>query len=233
MEPKLIDNRSSKEIPLQEFPFSIGRSGCNWNIPTEGVSEKHVSIYLEGGKFFIEDRGSATGTYLNNRLLEKKTQLRDGQTIKIAVTDKWPAGVKDLTFKCEVDPLSDFSVEDLDILQEDDEDETDQERIDARHLIYHVSSKGFLKATNRHRVPLEKFFKDRILFQTLVPYKVGDKLLMDVTHPHFEPERIQLELSVLKVSSQEKREYQIVEASVVKADPKSNQLIFSRVQLSQ
>ncbi|MEK7484505.1 MAG: FHA domain-containing protein, partial [Planctomycetota bacterium] len=175
MPPKLIDNRSNKEILLKEFPFSVGRTGCHWNIPTDGISEKHLMLYLEVGKYFVEDKGSQTGTYLDNRLVEKKTQIRDGQILKIAVTEKWPAGVKDLTFKCEDEEHDKISLEDLDILQEDETD-TENDKIEARHFVCHITSKGFLKGASKIRVPLEKLTKERIRFLSAFSYKKGEKL---------------------------------------------------------
>lgn len=229
MPPKLIDNRSNKEIELKEFPFSVGRSGCHWNIPTDGIAEKHLTFYLEGGKYFIEDKGSQTGTYLDNRLVEKKTQIRDGQRLKIAVTEKWPAGVKDLTFKVE-DDEDKISLEDLDILQEEEVDK-EGEKIEARHFVCHITSKGFLKGGPKIRVPLEKLTKERIRFWSVFSYKKAEKLLVELTHPYLDPKVIQMEVVVDACLPQENREYVVIDALLSKLDPQSNQLVVSRIQL--
>ncbi len=48
-----------------------------------GVSRFHAQIELDGGRYFLEDRGSRNGTYLNDQRLSTRTALRGGDRIAI------------------------------------------------------------------------------------------------------------------------------------------------------
>jgi len=50
------------------------------------VSRKHIRVYKEGNKWFIEDLQSTNGTYLNNELItpNKKYEIKNGDTIKLS-----------------------------------------------------------------------------------------------------------------------------------------------------
>jgi sigma-B regulation protein RsbU (phosphoserine phosphatase) len=49
-----------------------------------GVSRVHAHIELDGGRHFLEDRGSRNGTFLNGQRLSARTQLHSGDKIDIA-----------------------------------------------------------------------------------------------------------------------------------------------------
>ena len=84
----LTDN-SGREYPLDHFPFVIGRKKNNdLSLPGSGtVSGEHAAVISEGGEYFIEDRDSANGTFLNSppdsgqRITKEK--LRNGDMIYI------------------------------------------------------------------------------------------------------------------------------------------------------
>jgi hypothetical protein len=231
MQPRFIDNRSNKEIDLKSFPFTIGREGCDWNIPTGGIAEKHVVIYEEGDKYFVEDKGSATGTYLNNRLLEKRMRLMDGANLKIGVTEKWPGGVKDLTFKFEE---GDEDLEGIDILETLKEN-AKPSKILARHFIYHIVMKGLFarvaKGGVKRRIPIEKLAKSTFRFYSTHPYQVGEKLNVEMTHPHLEQKVIQFEVLVQAVNAPSNREYQVVDTAITKVEREAYQLLSQQVEL--
>jgi sigma-B regulation protein RsbU (phosphoserine phosphatase) len=48
-----------------------------------GVSRFHAQIEVDGGRFFLEDRGSRNGTFLNGQRLSTRTALRSGDRITI------------------------------------------------------------------------------------------------------------------------------------------------------
>ncbi|MCC2592863.1 zinc-ribbon and FHA domain-containing protein [Tessaracoccus sp. OS52] len=47
------------------------------------VSRHHAKFIRTGGDLFIEDLGSLNGTYVNRKLVEERTQLKQGDEIQI------------------------------------------------------------------------------------------------------------------------------------------------------
>ena len=63
-----------KEFVLAEGANSIGRSAdCDHILEVGGISKKHMSITVNGESAFLEDLGSSNGTFLNGKLVKKKT----------------------------------------------------------------------------------------------------------------------------------------------------------------
>lgn len=64
------------EIILENGSNSIGRSQeCDHPLDVEGVSKKHMQITVNGEDCFLEDLGSSNGTFVNGKLIKKKTVL--------------------------------------------------------------------------------------------------------------------------------------------------------------
>ena len=84
-----ITDESGRVFPLDHFPFTIGRkAGNDLPITNSGtVSGIHAAITYENGCYFLEDKYSTNGTFLNeppescNKIL--KVQLKSGDTIYI------------------------------------------------------------------------------------------------------------------------------------------------------
>lgn len=49
------------------------------------VSRRHAQILFENGKFYIEDLGSTNGTFVNNKLITGKVELKDGDVVKLGL----------------------------------------------------------------------------------------------------------------------------------------------------
>lgn len=66
--PAFLRDENNREIPIDHFPFTIGRKTDNDLALTDRgtVSKEHAAITYENGEFFIEDRNSANGTFLNS-----------------------------------------------------------------------------------------------------------------------------------------------------------------------
>ncbi len=47
------------------------------------VSKNHCRIWVDHGELYISDNGSLNGTFVENKRIEGKTMLKDGETIKI------------------------------------------------------------------------------------------------------------------------------------------------------
>jgi serine phosphatase RsbU (regulator of sigma subunit) len=76
---------TGERVPLKDSPLVIGRSpdDCQIVLPPNAVSRKHAQITNTSGQFFIEDLGSRNKTFVNNKEVAGKQQLRDGDGIKI------------------------------------------------------------------------------------------------------------------------------------------------------
>lgn len=62
----------------------VGRNpDCSIPLDFHGISRKHFAIQVKEDKAFVADLGSANGTYLNNQKLEKTTELKRSDVIKI------------------------------------------------------------------------------------------------------------------------------------------------------
>jgi FHA domain/Double zinc ribbon len=82
----LLHAQSNTLLPLPESQSSIYIGKPNERVPpdinvsvfssAEVVSRVHAAIHIEGGHFFVEDVGSANGTYLNNMPLTPSTRYR-------------------------------------------------------------------------------------------------------------------------------------------------------------
>jgi len=84
-----LKDSGNREIPITEFPFTIGRKADNCLALTDKgtVSKLHAVITFEDGRFFIEDKDSSNGTFLSSfaegREKIKKQPLNSGDIIYI------------------------------------------------------------------------------------------------------------------------------------------------------
>jgi serine phosphatase RsbU (regulator of sigma subunit)/pSer/pThr/pTyr-binding forkhead associated (FHA) protein len=71
-------------IPLDGDRFVLGRNpDCGIVIPVTSVSREHALIVRVQGKFFIEDKQSRNGTFVNNQAISQRTALRNNDRIRI------------------------------------------------------------------------------------------------------------------------------------------------------
>lgn len=83
---KLLHAQSNTLISMPEAQTIVHIGKPNDRVPpdinvsvfssAEVVSRVHAAIHIEGGHFFVEDVGSANGTYLNNMPLTPSTRYR-------------------------------------------------------------------------------------------------------------------------------------------------------------
>ena len=70
-----------QEYPLKNGDNSLGRdSACDIHFQTEGVSKKHLSVTLTDDVIYIQDLGSANGTFVNGKLIKRAT-LKAGDKV--------------------------------------------------------------------------------------------------------------------------------------------------------
>lgn len=73
-----------KRFEISKPETVLGRHpDCDVTIDIGAVSRQHAMIYEVGDRFELEDLKSRNGTFLNGQLLEGKTQLNDGDLIRI------------------------------------------------------------------------------------------------------------------------------------------------------
>jgi len=71
-------------IPLDGEKFVLGRNpGCGIVIPVTSVSREHAQILRIQNKYYIEDRQSRNGTYVNNQAISQRTLLQNNDKIRI------------------------------------------------------------------------------------------------------------------------------------------------------
>ena len=82
-------------------PLTIGRGPENdLTVPSAAVSRKHAAIMFREGRWYVEDRGSYNGTFLNGTRVNPGTPLplRHADRIEIggdAFLFSWPAQLRD------------------------------------------------------------------------------------------------------------------------------------------
>ncbi|MFZ5723498.1 MAG: FHA domain-containing protein [Pseudomonadota bacterium] len=71
-------------IWLVESRYAIGKDTQNNIVLAEdGVSPFHAELRIEGDQVFISDTGSATGTFVNGKRIQRRTELRASDLIAI------------------------------------------------------------------------------------------------------------------------------------------------------
>jgi sigma-B regulation protein RsbU (phosphoserine phosphatase) len=78
------DPISGREYPLGATAL-IGRDlACDIRVSAVAASRRHARIFKEGGGYFIEDLGSAHGTYVNGKRIEGPTPLHAADHVNIS-----------------------------------------------------------------------------------------------------------------------------------------------------
>jgi serine phosphatase RsbU (regulator of sigma subunit)/pSer/pThr/pTyr-binding forkhead associated (FHA) protein len=71
-------------IPLDGDRFVLGRNpDCAVVIPVTSVSREHAVILRTQGRFYIEDKQSRNGTFVNNQAISGRTPLKNNDRIRI------------------------------------------------------------------------------------------------------------------------------------------------------
>jgi serine phosphatase RsbU (regulator of sigma subunit)/pSer/pThr/pTyr-binding forkhead associated (FHA) protein len=71
-------------IPLDGDKFVLGRNpDCGIVIPVTSVSREHAQILRVQGRYYIEDKQSRNGTFVNNQAITSRTPLKNNDKIRI------------------------------------------------------------------------------------------------------------------------------------------------------
>jgi len=86
---KLINRKERLDFDIQEFydlkeVTTIGRAkGSTIQLLDKYISSNHVKITKDEGEYFLEDKESVNGTYLNSKKIEDVVKLKNGDRIGI------------------------------------------------------------------------------------------------------------------------------------------------------
>lgn len=77
---------NGNKIPLDHFPFYVGREEGDYRIPRPRVSGKHLYFTEQEGRFFVVDDNSTNHTYVNGQRIAPytATEIVSGDTIRLA-----------------------------------------------------------------------------------------------------------------------------------------------------
>lgn len=74
---------SSDRIPVDRFPFSVGRDdACDLVVNDKTVSRRHFQIERAAGVYFLQDLGSRNGVIINGQAVER-TLLVSGDELRV------------------------------------------------------------------------------------------------------------------------------------------------------
>lgn len=85
LEGYLDSTRSLRRLPLNEFPYRMGRQeGLSLSLPSAEISRVHAEIDRDQGGLLIRDLGSTNGTFVNHEPVGESMALREGDIIHLA-----------------------------------------------------------------------------------------------------------------------------------------------------
>ena len=80
-------NMSGQTIDIDDDRLSLGRSADNdIVIDDQNVSRSHAELSYSDGAFYIEDKGSSTGTFVGNDKISSVTKVQSGVSITLGTT---------------------------------------------------------------------------------------------------------------------------------------------------
>ena len=67
----ILENGKKWIIPINKFPFFIGRSSSNdLSISSIDISRKHAQIMKFGNNLMLKDLESTNGTFINDKIIK-------------------------------------------------------------------------------------------------------------------------------------------------------------------
>lgn len=108
-----------RKLIINEGDVVVGRDAeCQIRLASSDVSRKHCIIRLEGDAITVEDLDSRNGTYVNDLLIKEKTELEQGDFLRVGpMVFRVPGEKKDSRPKPSlvVEPSNESSATDDDI----------------------------------------------------------------------------------------------------------------------
>src|SRR6185503_5848911 len=73
-------------------PVVVGRSStAEVQVPSTSIAKQHCFLFIHGGKWALQDAGSATGTYLNGTPVKEPALVRSGDVITLGTGNGAPS----------------------------------------------------------------------------------------------------------------------------------------------
>lgn len=83
-EALLIDRRAQRNYELTRPEMRLGRAAENEiKLDSEKISRRHALVMLEGDTFYIQDLGSANGTFVNGKQVRERVALHTGDEVRL------------------------------------------------------------------------------------------------------------------------------------------------------
>lgn len=82
----LVREPSGEKIPLDRFPFRLGRESGDYVVPNRYVSEPHLELRCRGGRFYAVDLDSTNKTYVDGTVLpaRQEQEIFSGTRLRLA-----------------------------------------------------------------------------------------------------------------------------------------------------
>jgi pSer/pThr/pTyr-binding forkhead associated (FHA) protein len=97
---------AGRAIAVKRTKFLIGRAEeCDIRPLSDDVSRRHCAILVGPENVWVEDLGSRNGTYVNGQRITEKTEVTDGDSLRV--------GVLELRFSCARQPAAAGSDDDV------------------------------------------------------------------------------------------------------------------------
>ena len=78
-----VGERPEQRLSIRSSPSVIGRGrGAELSVPDDGVSRRHLSLEVEGGRWFARDLRSRNGTWMGDRRIDR-IEVRDGLDLRL------------------------------------------------------------------------------------------------------------------------------------------------------
>jgi pSer/pThr/pTyr-binding forkhead associated (FHA) protein len=82
---RVLEVLGEQRAPLDR-PLLIGRDAtCDLVIPHQTMSRQYARLDVQNGGWWVEDLGSASGTWVNGRRATGRVRLSDGDRLQLGV----------------------------------------------------------------------------------------------------------------------------------------------------
>ncbi|HFD40923.1 MAG TPA: FHA domain-containing protein [Anaerolineae bacterium] len=85
--PTLTIRHTGQVLPLPQSPVPVGRAPDNVIVLSDPqVSRHHATFFWQGGVHYVQDHGSANGTFVDGKRITGTVPLHDGVTVRMGNT---------------------------------------------------------------------------------------------------------------------------------------------------